>query len=111
MSEPCGRKLADFSWPSYIWRTVGSWSDSSLASKDRVTDTELSAQYLCAVAARLAFSKRVRSEEHTSELQSRENLVCRLLLEKKNLFAGRETSLGLSLYYLNSVCPQQTLIV
>src|SRR5207302_2699605 len=25
-----------------------------------------------------------RSEEHTSELQSRENLVCRLLLEKKN---------------------------
>src|SRR5690606_41982287 len=26
---------------------------------------------------------RFRSEEHTSELQSRENLVCRLLLEKK----------------------------
>src|SRR5690606_41279747 len=26
-----------------------------------------------------------RSEEHTSELQSRENLVCRLLLEEKNL--------------------------
>src|SRR5690606_7137618 len=28
--------------------------------------------------------KQGRSEEHTSELQSRENLVCRLLLEKKN---------------------------
>src|SRR5690606_40940174 len=27
--------------------------------------------------------RRLRSEEHTSELQSRENLVCRLLLEKK----------------------------
>src|SRR5690606_41008394 len=27
--------------------------------------------------------KNMRSEEHTSELQSRENLVCRLLLEKK----------------------------
>src|SRR5690606_41589187 len=27
---------------------------------------------------------RGRSEEHTSELQSRENIVCRLLLEKKN---------------------------
>src|SRR5690606_41908676 len=26
-----------------------------------------------------------RSEEHTSELQSRENLVCRLLLEKENI--------------------------
>src|SRR3712207_7063638 len=28
--------------------------------------------------------KTVRSEEHTSELQSRQYLVCRLLLEKKN---------------------------
>src|SRR5690606_5753027 len=33
--------------------------------------------------ARSAPSGRRRSEEHTSELQSRENLVCRLLLEKK----------------------------
>src|SRR5207249_9145010 len=30
-----------------------------------------------------------RSEEHTSELQSRFDLVCRLLLEKKNGFALR----------------------
>src|SRR5207302_2459867 len=30
-----------------------------------------------------AFQMNKRSEEHTSELQSRENLVCRLLLEKK----------------------------
>ena len=29
-------------------------------------------------------SMSIRSEEHTSELQSRRNLVCRLLLEKKN---------------------------
>src|SRR5690606_18543708 len=29
------------------------------------------------------FTEHIRSEEHTSELQSRENLVCRLLLEKK----------------------------
>src|SRR5690606_41264043 len=28
-------------------------------------------------------TRQSRSEEHTSELQSRENLVCRLLLEKK----------------------------
>src|SRR5436309_5442813 len=35
--------------------------------------------------------RRRRSEEHTSELQSRENLVCRLLLEKKkrNTAAGK----------------------
>src|SRR5690606_42165620 len=31
----------------------------------------------------VAEARQVRSEEHTSELQSRENLVCRLLLEKK----------------------------
>src|SRR5690349_22373303 len=29
-------------------------------------------------------TKTLRSEEHTSELQSRRDLVCRLLLEKKN---------------------------
>src|SRR5690606_41975622 len=33
--------------------------------------------------ADLGVPVRSRSEEHTSELQSRENLVCRLLLEKK----------------------------
>ena len=31
-----------------------------------------------------AMSALIRSEEHTSELQSRLHLVCRLLLEKKN---------------------------
>src|SRR5947209_11064019 len=31
------------------------------------------------------FAKQMRSEEHTSELQSRQYLVCRLLLEKKNI--------------------------
>src|SRR5690606_40592756 len=35
-------------------------------------------------AAQTADAATERSEEHTSELQSRENLVCRLLLEKKN---------------------------
>src|SRR3712207_8455310 len=30
------------------------------------------------------FVAQIRSEEHTSELQSRQYLVCRLLLEKKN---------------------------
>src|SRR6202521_1284632 len=34
---------------------------------------------------------RTRSEEHTSELQSPQNLVCRLLLEKKNAANGART--------------------
>src|SRR2546422_7855966 len=40
-----------------------------------------------------------RSEEHTSELQSRLHLVCRLLLEKKKIQPNRAPSY---------VCPQQT---
>src|SRR2546428_2214311 len=36
-----------------------------------------------AVAEELLDDPEVRSEEHTSELQSRSDLVCRLLLEKK----------------------------
>src|SRR5688572_32200645 len=32
--------------------------------------------------------ERRRSEEHTSELQSQSNLVCRLLLEKKNKWSN-----------------------
>src|SRR5947209_16263027 len=36
------------------------------------------------LATLVGFALCVRSEEHTSELQSRQYLVCRLLLEKKN---------------------------
>src|SRR5688572_32514856 len=39
--------------------------------------------------ARRGPARRLRSEEHTSELQSQSNLVCRLLLEKKK----KETSI------------------
>src|SRR2546427_2368381 len=42
----------------------------------------------------------LRSEEHTSELQSQSNIVCRLLLEKKkkrNFFESRQTSGCISL--------------
>src|SRR2546427_1385227 len=42
------------------------------------------AELTSALAMRTKMSKADRSEEHTSELQSQSNLVCRLLLEKKN---------------------------
>src|SRR2546430_8393451 len=38
-----------------------------------------------------------RSEEHTSELQSQSNLVCRLLLEKKNTFSSFHETSGTTL--------------
>src|SRR3712207_8864291 len=37
------------------------------------------------------FPKQARSEEHTSELQSRQYLVCRLLLEKKKTYSSPST--------------------
>src|SRR5688572_16800081 len=50
----------------------------------------------------------VRSEEHTSELQSQSNLVCRLLLEKKNFNENAERSgkrRYLGQYYLLHLIP------
>src|SRR3712207_8998115 len=38
---------------------------------------------------RVAMARLLRSEEHTSELQSRQYLVCRLLLEKKKELISR----------------------
>src|SRR5687767_15884242 len=49
------------------------------------TSTPTSSAPSCRRAARPGRSCRRRSEEHTSELQSLAYLVCRLLLEKKNL--------------------------
>src|SRR2546430_12868563 len=43
---------------------------------------------------------RVRSEEHTSELQSQSNLVCRLLLEKK-----KQTKVYMSQRYTGAPLP------
>src|SRR2546422_1751050 len=50
---------------------------------DAVDLPRRSDQLLGAGARHLDLERRQRSEEHTSELQSRLHLVCRLLLEKK----------------------------
>src|SRR3712207_8839330 len=54
---------------------VGAGMNMLLATDLRIVADD--ARLLC------GFLKRGRSEEHTSELQSRQYLVCRLLLEKK----------------------------
>src|SRR5439155_2088729 len=61
-TEPC---------PCTSWTTSGGSPASSSTSTSRCA--------VCGTAAR----GRPRSEEHTSELQSRGHVVCRLLLEKK----------------------------
>src|SRR5262249_57051874 len=51
--------------------------------KDRASNPQI--MFMCLHAAGLTLlPTSIRSEEHTSELQSLTNLVCRLLLEKKN---------------------------
>src|SRR5690606_20719616 len=53
-----------------------------------------------------------RSEEHTSELQSRENLVCRLLLEKKKYKYNDHTLVlccTLLMYLAQRIPPRSTL--
>src|SRR5690606_39908756 len=52
---------------------------ASVLLRDRVANREAQSD---ALADGLGGEEGVRSEEHTSEVQSRENLICRLLLEK-----------------------------
>src|SRR5690606_42143077 len=53
------------------------------ARRGRLRSSRLRGRYADVRSGHSVPPKSVRSEEHTSELQSRENLVCRLLLEKK----------------------------
>src|SRR2546430_13385307 len=62
------------------WRPSNQAATRSCFSRSRSSETKTR---FCEKSSRPLESK--RSEEHTSELQSQSNLVCRLLLEKKKL--------------------------
>src|SRR2546429_1162782 len=61
-------------------------TSASALLRGRLDFVDADARHLFGCAAGAAWNRRPckRSEEHTSELQSRLHLVCRLLLEKKN---------------------------
>src|SRR3712207_7425055 len=67
-----------------LFRSSGTWP-----TRGEVDDAELATAVRASRHLRVAEgreprpSRETRSEEHTSELQSRQYLVCRLLLEKK----------------------------
>src|SRR3712207_9515205 len=65
--------------PAYVWQPLFAvqslWLYSALLGHAQVLRSACLARLYCC-----------RSEEHTSELQSRQYLVCRLLLEKKKQF-------------------------
>src|SRR5687768_18085700 len=66
-------------WASRPRRVVEAWADVNQVA-DAFDGEESEAQ---ASVRMLSEIRHPRSEEHTSELQSRLHLVCRLLLEKK----------------------------
>src|SRR5205085_10368234 len=69
LQHPGRQQLADL---------VAAESEDAFADLDRVLANQWRR------AGVIAGGRAERSEEHTSELQSQSNLVCRLLLEKKN---------------------------
>src|SRR5256885_10988584 len=66
-------------------------SSSRMISNRCHGEPELSVMFLKSTLSLLARRGPIRSEEHTSELQSPCNLVCRLLLEKKKRQSVEET--------------------
>src|SRR2546430_8097418 len=69
-----------------LFRSLKSTPDEAVASLDMIVLlTRFTAKASCSdtPAPSQPATTRSRSEEHTSELQSQSNLVCRLLLEKK----------------------------
>src|SRR5437870_9257786 len=83
VSAPGTRKPPVTGW------TVTSPCGSSRRTRSRFTDAGSGTPTVTSTSIRPPRSRTSRSEEHTSELQSRGHLVCRLLLEKKKVGLGR----------------------
>src|SRR2546430_8102629 len=75
-----------------LFRSVEKRYAEALAVLERVTETNLIQPGVYLHAADLC----LRSEEHTSELQSQSNLVCRLLLEKKKKIRKTNTECNIA---------------
>src|SRR2546422_6290676 len=95
MDELVARSLAK--WPNvpavYGWLALdrrGNWRIKGQRISNVALREFIARNYECDSQGRWFFQNGPqRSEEHTSELQSRLHLVCRLLLEKKNSHKDR----------------------
>src|SRR2546426_6614820 len=82
--------------PTWNWTTSARPRATRFSRASR--DSRSSHTTWCTIPPPFSFTARAnhaveRSEEHTSELQSPCNLVCRLLLEKKKVVLSKETFL------------------
>src|SRR2546429_3338814 len=82
---PCSASSPCFSSSSngFHWFATAAGSPDSIPHDGRNSSIDCSAALCCSCGADSGACEPSRSEEHTSELQSRLHLVCRLLLEKK----------------------------
>src|SRR5256885_5289886 len=85
-----------------LFRSVEYEADTDLRDTEQVPLKEAGGIEAFFVREVLPHAPDARSEEHTSELQSPCNLVCRLLLEKKKLINHHVTTRILITSYLNS---------
>src|SRR3989442_4749456 len=84
----------------------------SAARAPRAADARAPALLLLGLPAQpLDGGARGRSEEHTSELQSRPHLVCRLLLEKKKYTRAHEYSFSHRSTSTTMLQPRSTLVL
>src|SRR2546430_6562084 len=67
-----------------LFRSAASDIEAEKSVEDREPDTN-AAHRPADLVEMIAIARPARSEEHTSELQSQSNLICRLLLEKKKI--------------------------
>src|SRR5690242_20864804 len=75
-------KAFDEGWGGAVWKTIG---EPIINVFSRYGSVDLGQNRMMGFNnIELISDRPIRSEEHTSELQSHVNLVCRLLLEKKN---------------------------
>src|SRR5690625_7121508 len=70
------------------------WKNTMTTSYNTLATLAIKQSWREARAFTVLFFALLRSEEHTSELQSRGQLVCRLLLEKKKRQGSNRTSKG-----------------
>src|SRR2546430_13205312 len=84
-----------------LFRSPSSWAPNRFVD---VTSGRIApyVHALCTMRSRSANDE--RSEEHTSELQSQSNLVCRLLLEKKNKEMNQEEKEHTHVIVLSNGC-------
>src|SRR2546430_5604376 len=87
--DACVRSSRRVTWAAgrFIWRAITAMSLTDPPTRERFSATRdtgfAGSRGNCYTISSVTELPGLRSEEHTSELQSQSNLVCRLLLEKK----------------------------